>query len=44
MAFMSSSFAYILRASLTLNLLAMVIVRDENGTRIEQPDVSLWNR
>lgn len=41
MAFLSSLFGYIIRSSLSLTLLAMVNVYDENGTQIEQPDVSV---
>lgn len=40
MAFLSSVFAYLIRASFALNLLAMVNVHDENGTLLPQPDVS----
>lgn len=40
MTFMSSMFAYIVRASFSLNLLAMVNVYDANGTLLVQPDVT----
>lgn len=41
MAFLSSTFGYVIRTSFSLNLLAMVNVYDENGTLIEQPDASI---
>lgn len=40
MMLLSATCAYIMRAGFSLNLLAMINVYDENGTLIDQPDVS----
>lgn len=41
MLFMMCLINYMMRVNLSINIIAMVTDRDENGTLVEQPDVSV---